>query len=956
MGAVAVCEADPDVVYIGTGETQLRGNIQQGDGVYKSSDAGATWAHIGLGEAQNFSRVRVHPENCDVAWAAAFGKHSKANPERGVYKTTDGGDSWRQVLHRPGNEWTGAVDISFDPGNPDVMYAALWEAWRKSWGMSSGGTGSGLFRSMDGGESWEELTGNKEGLPEGIIGKIGVAVSPANPDRIWAMIEHEDGGVFRSDDGGETWTRVNDERKLRQRAFYYTRIYADPRNEDTVYALNTGLYRSSDGGETFPEQIQVPHGDNHDLWIAPNDPDRLANTNDGGGNISFNGGDSWTEQDFATAQFYRVITTAHEPYHICGAQQDNSTICVPSGGWDHLFARGQYMYAVGGGESGFIAPHPENTDVFYAGSYGGSLSRLDMSTGQRRSINVWPENPMGQSAEDLTERAQWTYPIVFSKHDSNVLYTTTHKVWKTVDEGQSWEQISPDLTRADPSTIGPSGGPITKDQTGVETYATVFAVAPSYHDPAVIWAGSDDGLVHVTRNGGGSWRDVTPPDAPDFVRINTVEASPTTPGKAYVAGIRYLVDDDRSPYLWKTDDFGESWTKIVEGIPEDDFIRTVREDPTRAGLLYAGSERTVYVSWDDGAHWRPLSLNLPVVQVSDMVVEEHDLVIGTHGRSFWVLRNIEPLRQMNDRVASAEVHLFDPKDPILRADPGVEVFYTLKDDAEKVTIEFLDGSGEIIRSFEGVAWDDEEEEEEEEEEEAGPEAGSGQGGVRLWASVEAGSHRLLWDLRYEGYTDFEGRIFWAAGNNGPMAVPGEYEVRMTVDGELQSRDFEIRLDPRLLGHVSLADLQERFDLAMRVRGRVSEANEAVIRIRGLKDQIDDRMDISENLELRSLGTALKNRLGAVEQEVYQVRNRSGQDPLNFPIKLNNKLAALIGQIESAEARPTDQTYEVFEMLSAKLDLELEQLTLIIQQDLVRLNELLRSMDMEPIEAEKIITQ
>ena len=951
VGAVAVCEADPDVVYIGTGETQLRGNIQQGDGLYKSIDAGATWAHIGLGEAQNFSRVRVHPENCEVAWATAFGKHSKANPERGVYKTTDGGESWRQVLHRPGNEWTGAVDISFDPSNPNVMYAALWEAWRKSWGMSSGGTGSGLFRSMDGGESWEELTGNKEGLPEGIIGKIGVAVSPANPDRIWAMIEHQDGGVFRSDDGGETWTRVNDERKLRQRAFYYTRIYADPRDEDTVYALNTGLYRSSDGGETFPEQIQVPHGDNHDLWIAPNDPDRLANTNDGGGNISFNGGDSWTEQDFPTAQFYRVITTAHEPYHICGAQQDNSTICVPSGGWDHLFARGQYMYAAGGGESGFIAPHPENTDVFYAGSYGGSLSRLDMSTGQRRSINVWPENPMGQSAEDLTERAQWTYPIVFSKHDSNVLYTTTQKVWKTVDEGQSWEQISPDLTRADPSTIGPSGGPITRDQTGVETYATVFAVAPSYHDEAVIWAGSDDGLVHVTRNGGGSWTNVTPPDAPDFVRINTVEASPTTPGKAYVAGIRYLVDDDRSPYVWKTDDFGESWTKIVEGIPENDFIRTVREDPTRAGLLYAGSERTVYVSWDDGAHWQPLSLNLPVVQVSDMVVEEHDLVIGTHGRSFWVLRDIEPLRQMNDRVASAEVHLFDPKDPIRSADPGVEIFYTLKDDAEKVTIEFLDGSGETIRSFEGVAGDAEEE-----EEEAGPEPGFDQGGVGPRPSLEAGSHRLLWDLRYEGYTDFEGRIFWAAGNNGPMAVPGEYEVRMTVDGELQSRDFEIRLDPRLLGHVSLADLQERFDLAMRVRGRVSEANEAVIRIRGLKDQIDDRMDASENLELRSLGTALKNRLGAVEQEVYQVRNRSGQDPLNFPIKLNNKLAALIGQIESAEARPTDQTYEVFETLSARLDLELEQLTLIIQQDLVRLNELLRSMDMEPIEAEKIITQ
>jgi len=951
VGAVAVCETDPDIVYIGTGETQLRGNVQQGDGLYKSVDAGDTWVHIGLKEAQNFSRIRIHPENCDIAWAAAFGKHSKANPERGVFKTTDGGENWRLVLNRPGNDWTGGVDIAFAPSDPDVIYAGLWEAWRKSWGMSSGGTGSGLFRSRDGGESWDELTGQKEGLPEGVLGKIGVAVSPANPDRVWAMIEHQDGGVFRSDDGGETWARINEERKLRQRAFYYTRIYADPVDENTVYALNTGLYRSIDGGETFPEQISVPHGDNHDLWIASNDPARLANANDGGGNVSFNSGDSWTDQDFQTAQFYRVTTTAHEPYHICGAQQDNSTICVPSGGWDHLFARGQYMYAVGGGESGYIAPDPQNTNVFYAGSYGGSLSRLDMATGLRRAINVWPENPMGQSAEDLTERAQWTYPIVFSKGDPGTLFTTTQKVWKTTNEGQSWEQISPDLTRADPSTIGPSGGPITKDQTGVETYATVFALAPSYHDADVIWAGSDDGLVHVTRDGGGSWMNVTPPDSPDFVRINTIEASPTTPGKAYVAGIRYLVDDDRSPYVWKTDDFGASWTKIVEGIPEDDFIRTVREDPTRAGLLYAGSERTVYISWDDGAHWRALALNLPVVQVSDMVVEDHDLVLGTHGRSFWVLRDIGPLRQMNQSVASAPAHLFDPEDPVRSVDSGVRVYYNLEEDAAAVTIQFLDGAGQTIRSFEGVASADDDAEEDEDE--AQP-AGSGNSDPQ--PSVEAGSHTLSWNLRYEGYTDFDGRIFWAAGNNGPVAVPGEYQVRLTVDGEQQTQDFEVRLDPRLVGQVSAADLQERFDLAIRVRDRVSQANEAVIRVRELNEQIDDRMDASENLELRSFGTSVKNRLRSVEQEVYQVKNQSNQDPLNYPIKLNNKLGALIGQIEGGEARPTDQTYEVFEMLSGLLELELEQLALIVQQDLARLNELLRSLDMEPIEAEQIITQ
>lgn len=949
VGAVAVCEADPDIVYFGTGETELRGNVQQGDGVYKSTDAGETWEHIGLAEGQNFGRVRIHPENCDIAWTAALGKHSLANPERGIYKTTDGGESWRLVLNRPDNEWTGGVDLSLDPGNPDVMYAALWESWRMSWGLSSGGTGSGLFRSTDGGESWEELTRNKDGLPDGIIGKIGVAISPVNPNRVWALIEHEEGGVFRTDDGGESWTRVNDERKLRQRAFYYSRIYADPLDENIVFALNTGLYKSTDGGETFPDRISVPHGDNHDLWLAPDDPSRMANANDGGGNVSFNGGETWTDQDFSTAQFYRVITTAHEPYHICGAQQDNSTACVPSRGWGHLSAAGPYFYSVGGCESGYIAPDPVNTDIFYAGCYGGSLSRFDRATGQRRQINVWPENPMGQSAEDLRERVQWTYPIVFDRHDSSVLYTGTQSVWRTTNEGQSWERISPDLTRADPTTIGPSGGPITRDQTGVETYATIFALAPSYHDPNVIWAGSDDGYVHVTRDGGGSWTNVTPPDAPDFVRINTIEASPTTPGKAYVAGIRYLVDDDRAPYVWKTEDYGQSWTKIVDGIPEDDFVRAVREDPTRAGLLYAASQRTVYVSWDDGARWQSLGLNLPVVEVSDLVVEDNDLVIATHGRSFWVLRDIGPIRQITDRIASEPTYLFTPRDPVRSVDPGVTVYYTLAEDTDSVTIAFLDDSGGVVRSFSAVAPEEDEEDldEDQEEAESQPQGPSGRSGPT--PTVNPGLNRFVWNLRYEAWTDFEGRIFWSAGNNGPLAAPDDFSVRLTVDGQTQTQGFRVRIDPRLDGQVTPGELRERFDLALEIRDRLSEANEAVIRIREIKTEIDDRIEASDDVELRSLGTYTKNRLGLVEEEIYQVRNRSGQDPLNFPIKLNNKLGSLLSIVESAEARPTQQSYEVFEMLSGQLDRELEQLTLIVEQGLVQLNESLRALGLEEID-------
>jgi photosystem II stability/assembly factor-like uncharacterized protein len=852
------------------------------------------------------------------------------------------------VLYR--DDRSGGVDLVIDAVNPNTIYAALWEAWRKPWGMSSGGPGSGLFKSTDGGRNWTELTRNS-GLPAGVIGKIGVAVSPVDPNRVWAIIEADSGGVFRSDDGGRTWQLTNSERNLRQRAFYYTRIYADPTERDRVYVLNTGMYRSDDAGVRFNTQLRPPHGDQHDLWIAPNDNQRMINGNDGGGNVSVNGGRTWTEQDYPTAQIYRVATTAHKPYMVCGGQQDNSTVCVPSDGWDHLSETpGGFFFSVGGCESGYVAPHPTNTDIYYSGCYGGSLDRFDYATGQTRAVNVWPDNPMGYSAVDLRERVQWTFPIVFSPHDPSVLYTTSQHLWRSTNEGQSWERISPDLTRGDTATLGPSGGPITLDQTSVETYGTIFTVAPSPIDPNVIWTGSDDGYVHVTRDNGRSWQRVTPPDMPEFTRIGTVEASPHKAGTAYVAGNRYLLDDF-APYLYRTDDFGANWTRITDGIPDGHFLRSVREDVVRPGMLYAATEKGVWLSWDNGRNWRSLSLNLPVVQVSDLAVETDDLVISTHGRSFWILPDIGSLRLM-DRVLlptnRSSPLLFPPAPAVRGVDDGVAVDYYVPAADRQVTIDFLDAQGRVIRSFASRSQSDSAAAG---GRGAGPGggrgagAGGGEGGGRggrgrggaPTVSNRAGINRFVWNLRYPGFTDFPGMILWAAGNNGPLAVPGRYQVRLTIDGRSQTQAFEVQLDPRVTG-VAIADLQRRFDLAIQIRDRVTQANEAVIAIRNMKSQIDDRIQRANDPAIAQAGQALKDSLSAVEGELYQVRNRSSQDPLNYPIKLNNRLAALLGTVESAEAAPTAQSQEVFRALSGLLDAELAKLNSTLDRQLGAFNQ------------------
>jgi photosystem II stability/assembly factor-like uncharacterized protein len=937
VGAVEVCEANPDVVYVGMGETELRGNVMQGDGVWKTTDGGKTWTHLGLRESQAIGRVRVHPEDCDRVWVAALGHTYGPNSERGVFRSTDGGRTWERTLFR--DERSGAVDLVLTPGRPDVMFAALWEVNRTPWSLSSGGPGSGLFRSTDSGRTWTEITRNP-GLPTGVIGKIGVAVSGGNARRVWAIVEAQDGGVFRSDDGGATWVRTNDERKLRQRAFYYTRIYADPRDTSTVYVLNVGFHRSTDGGKTF-RAIRVPHGDNHDLWIAPDDPKRMVEANDGGANVSFNGGESWTDQDYPTAQLYHVTTTNRTPYDVCGAQQDNSTVCVPSTG------TGREWFAVGGGESGYIAPRPDDPDVFYAGSYGGLMTRFDRRTGQRRVITVWPENPMGYSSGEIRERFQWTFPIVIAPRNPRVLYVGSQHLWRSTNEGQSWARISPDLTRHAPETLGPSGGPITRDQTGVETYGTIFSIAPSPRDSLVIWTGSDDGRVHVTRDGGRTWTDVTPPElANRFARVSLVEASPHAAGRAYVAANRYQ-SDDRAPYAYRTTDFGRTWTKIVTGIAPDDFLRAVREDPTRPGLLFAGTEHGVYVSFTDGAAWTSLRQGLPDTQVADLVVKDNDVVLGTHGRSFYVMDDISPLRQM--AMLSSGTRLFRPSEAV-RTGRGVTVYYQLARPTERVTLEFTDTRGRLIRTFTGTPAD------------SARRGGEGGGGEEddddsparprdPRVPTNAGLNRFVWDLRTPGAEDFPGIVLWAARLVGPRVLPGSYRVRLRINDRLvDSAGFLVVNDPRV-ATVPRTALQEQHDLARRVVQRTTDANRGVLLVRGIRRQIDERLTHTQDAAIRTAAEALRARLSAIEDSLYNPRLQSGQDPLNFPIRLNNKMAALLGVIESAETAPTRQSYTVFEDLSHRIDARLAELDAAVRTDLPRLNALLRAAGLAEVRAE-----
>jgi photosystem II stability/assembly factor-like uncharacterized protein len=960
VGAIDVSQSDPNVVYVGTGETPIRGNVSYGDGVYKSTDAGKTWNNVGLKETQQIGRIRVNPRNPDIVYVAALGHVFGPNEERGVFRSTDGGKTWKKVLYRSNK--AGACDIVLDPSNPNIIYAGLWEAYRTPFTLVSGGPGSGIFKSTDGGDNWTEIT-RSPGLPEGVIGNIGITVSPANPDRVWAIVEAKEGGVFRSDNAGKTWTRVNEEHKLTQRAWYYMRIYADPANADSVYAINTGLYKSNDGGHTF-NSIRQPHGDNHDLWIAPNDPLRMINCNDGGANVSANGGQTWsTQMNQPTAQFYRVAVDQDFPYNIYGAQQDNSTVRIASRTTGFGIDTSNW-YDVGGGESGWIAPYPKNSQIVFAGSYGGLITRQDHRTGQERNVNPWPDNPMGWPASDIKYRFQWNFPIVFSPHDSETLYAGAQVLFKSTNQGQSWQVISPDLTRNDKSKQGSSGGPITKDNTSIEYYDVIFTVMESPVQKDLIWAGTDDGLVQLTQDGGKNWANVTPKGIPEWSQINSLDASPFDPGTAYVAATMYKWDDYK-PYLYKTSDYGKTWKKITKGIPDGAFTRVIREDPNRKGLLYAGTETGLYVSFDDGENWQSLQLNLPTVPVTDLTVQkrEKELVVATQGRAFYILDDTPLLHQIADDVARGDSHLFKPKDAYrmpgfgfrlpsgaaIGENPasGAVIYYYLKEKPKgEVGLEIVDSSGKTVKRFSNKKHEEGPERAPDEEEEffrPGP--------APLMAN--AGLNRFVWDLRYPDAVRFPGMILWAGQTQGPKATPGTYQVKLTVDGKTETQTFSVNKDPRL--DASPEDFAKQFELLIQIRDKLSQMHRSILEIRDARKQIDEitkraseESDGKEDKAIADAAKSLKEKLTAIEQALYQTQNRASEDPLNYPIRLNNKLAALGGAVAESDAAPTEQDYAVLHELLPAIDAELAKFEQLKREDVVAFNKLVRDRNVPAV--------
>ena len=1005
IGALAVAESDPNVVYAGTGEATIRIDVVYGDGVYKTTDGGKTWTHMGLADTRHIGRIQVHPKDPDLVYVAALGHAFGSNAERGVFRSRDGGRNWERVLFR--SERAGAIDLALDRTNPRVLYASTWEVYRHFWTLSSGGPDSRLYKSVDGGDTWTDLTDNT-GLPKGIKGKIGVTVSPARPDRVWAIVEAEKAGLYRSDDAGRTWELVSENRDLIHRPWYYCHVFADPSDADTVYVTNLRMWKSTDGGKTFTE-VTTPHGDNHDLWIDPRDPRRMIEGNDGGACVSFNGGHSWsTIYNQLTAQFYHVAVDDQYPYRVYGTQQDNSSVSVPSASENGGITWGD-CYPAGTGESGYIAVHPRDPNLVYVGAVGsspgggGALQRYDHRTRQIRLVTVWPEVYYGWGAKDLRYRFAWTFPIVFSPHDPGTLYATGNLVFRTRDEGSSWEAISPDLTRQDPTKLEASGGPLTKDTSGAEHYGTVYAFAECPRERGVLWAGSDDGLIHVSRDDGQTWQNVTPPDLPEWSLIATIEPSPHARGTVYVAATRYKIDDYH-PYLYKTEDYGRTWQALAAGFPAGEISRVIREDPVRPGLLYVGTETGIVVSRDDGRTWhRGGAWNLPVAPVYDIAVKGGDLVAATHGRSFWILDDLTPLRESVEEAGGAP-HLFPPRPTVrpwqnwsvdLFRGPGKAhknymmalgtglTFYedrtpegervrTFLDAGENppvgaivyysvgaasagpVSLAFLDEGGSVIRTFTTRP-------------ETAPPAGAGAppatpdalppapapAADERYVTARPGLNRFVWDLRYPGAEKVQGDVSTEKAITGPLAPPGRYQVRLTVGDRSWTQPFEIRKDPRVTA--SQADLDAQFALWREIRDTLSATHAAVNRLRRIRRQVSEwsqRLRESSDASRAVVEAAdrLVQKLGEIETELIQTSAKNSMDALRLPARLNLRLASLMSVLSSADAAPPRQAYLVHEHLGALARHELARLQALIDTDVAAFNALVRDASLPAVGA------
>ena len=946
IGGMDVAASDPNVIYVGTGSACMRGNIQTGRGVYKSTDGGESWSFVGLPNAGLIGDVVVHPDNPDVAYIAAVGRPFSDNEQRGVFRTTDGGDTWEKVLYI--SDSTGVVDLSMNPNNPREIYAGAWTAQRKPWTMVSGSKEGGIYKTTNGGDDWNELA---SGLPQGLVGKTSVAVSPADPSRVWALVEapQPKGGLYRSDDHGQSWTQINDNRKHLQRSWYYTHLYADPEDKNTVYSLNVQFLKSVDGGESF-EAKGVPHGDVHDLWLNPENSDRMVVGNDGGAQVTVDGAETWsTMYNQPTAEIYSLTVDDEFPYHVYGPQQDNSTIRLPAWGEGSIHPKSNWL-EVGGCETGPISLHPDRPWLIYSGCYGGSLTRLNRKTGQSRNVMVYPQLQLGQAPRTLRERFQWNAPIVVSPHDPDVVYHASHRIWRSTDRGMSWTRISGDLTTDTDAHQGYAGEPITKDNTGVEVFNTVFSLRVSPHAAETLWAGTDDGRVWLSQNDGGDWTEITPDNMPQYGTVQRIEVSPHDAGTAYLAVHHYRLGD-WAPYIYRTTNFGESWTRIADGtsgIPSDSPVWVVREDPEREGLLYAGTEFGLHVSFNDGQTWQSLQQNLPVTRVPDLKVKDDDLVIATHGRSFWVMYDLTPLRQMSDRVAEAEAHLFSPPAAYLvgsaggeadnedrepAGDPGgATLDYAFAEAPDTtVTLDILNQDGSVVQHFTS-------------------DTSAAQAGNHPLLPADEGHNRVSWSLRADGVNTVDDAVVWGY-TGGPKVPPGTYTARLAVaDGDTLTQSLEVRMDPRI-ENVTGADLRAQYNLATEVRDTTNAIYDAIRTIRSVREQVTTVAQHASEAGhdgLTAQADSLSERLTSLEQDLMQTKNESFQDPLNFPPQLDNQYAYLYGYVAGPDGPPTEQARTRFRDLNEVWMDHRAQLQEMLDTALPRFNEQVRQLNSQPV--------